>query len=386
MPERMKTHTPQGRRGPAQAGQLLSFVRKEFYHVLRDRKTLLILFGMPVVQVLLFGFVLSNEVKDTRIVVVDQAKDEASRQLIDKIDASRYFTVVRDQVPPSRITDAFRSGDIKAALVIPSGFERKLVREGSNTVQILTDATDINLSNTIESYLRAIISDYAREARFTGPMPYAIVPEMRMLYNPELRGAPNFVPGVMAMVLMLVCVMMTAVAIVKEKELGTMEVLLVSPMKPALVILAKAIPYLLLSVINLLAILALSVTVLDLPIRGSLPLLLGESTLFITTCLTLGILISIVTESQQAAMFASLIGMLLPTVILSGFMFPIEDMPVALQVLANIVPSKWYYTIVKDVMIKGAGFSAIWRETAVLLGMTLFLFVLCLRKFKIRLA
>jgi len=248
------------------------------------------------------------------------------------------------------------------------------------------DAERDNLSNTIESYLRAIISDYAREARFTGPMPYAIVPEMRMLYNPELRGAPNFVPGVMAMVLMLVCVMMTAVAIVKEKELGTMEVLLVSPMKPALVILAKAIPYLLLSVINLLAILALSVTVLDLPIRGNLPLLLGESTLFITTCLTLGILISIVTESQQAAMFASLFGMLLPTVILSGFMFPIEDMPVALQVLANIVPSKWYYTIVKDVMIKGAGFSAIWRETAVLLGMTLFLFVLCLRKFKIRLA
>lgn len=382
----MTRTTPAGKKRSAHWGQLWSFVRKEFRHVLRDRKTLLILFGMPVAQVLLFGFVLSGEVKDTRIIVVDQAKDAASQQLIEKIDASRYFTVVTDTIPQSGVTEAFRSGTIKAALVLPANFQQDLLHEGRNTVQVLTDATDINLASTIEGYMTAIITDFAREKQLATAPSFVIVPETRMLYNPELRGAPNFVPGVIAMVLLLVCVMMTAVAIVKEKELGTMEVLLVSPMKPALVIITKAIPYLILSFINLLAILLLSTTALDLPIKGSLPLLLAESMLFITTCLTLGILISILTESQQAAMFIALIAMMMPTMMLSGFMFPIENMPVPLQLLSNIAPSRWYYVIVKDIMIKGAGFSAVWRETAVLVGMAVLLFVVCLRKFKIRLA
>jgi ABC-2 type transport system permease protein len=385
MAERSIMATPRKKKRSAHLGQLLSFVRKEFHHVLRDRKTLLILFGMPVAQVLLFGFVLSSEVKDTRIIVVDQAKDAASHELIEKIEASRYFTVLTDTVSPAGITAAFRPGVIKAALVIPMNFQQDLLHDGRSTVQIINDATDINLANTIEGYLTAIITDFSITNRLAPAMPYVIVPETRMLYNPELRGAPNFVPGVMAMVLLLVCVMMTAVAIVKEKEMGTMEVLLVSPMKPALVILSKAIPYLILSFINLLAILLLSVTVLDLPIKGSLLLLLAESTLFITTCLTLGILISIVTATQQAAMFASLIGMMLPTMMLSGFMFPIENMPLPLQVISNIAPSRWYYVIVKNIMIKGTGFSAIWRETAVLAGMTVVLFAVCLKKFNIRL-
>jgi len=376
----------QGKKRSAHLSQLLSFVRKEFRHVLRDRKTLLILFGMPVAQVLLFGFVLTSEVKDTQIIVVDQARDAASRELIERIEASRYFTVVTDSIPQSGIAEAFQHGKIKAALVLPANFQQDLLHDGRNTVQIISDNTDINQASTIEGYLTAIITDFSITNRLAPAMPYVIIPETRMLYNPEMRGAPNFVPGVMAMVLLLVCVMMTAVAIVKEKELGTMEVLLVSPMKPALVILSKAIPYLILSFINLLAILLLSVTALDLPIRGSLPLLLAESTLFIMTCLTLGILISIVTASQQAAMFASLIGMMLPTMMLSGFMFPIENMPIALQVISNIAPSRWYYIIVKDIMIKGAGFEAVWQATAVLAGMTVILFVVCLRKFNIRLA
>ena len=376
----------QGKKRSAHWSQLLSFVRKEFRHVLRDRKTLLILFGMPVVQVLLFGFVLSNEVKNTQIIVVDHAKDPVSQALIEKINASHYFTVVADTVPQSGVAAAFRQGKIKAALVFPVNFQNDLLHDGRNSVQVIADATDINLANTIENYLTAIITDYSRSQRLATAVPYVIIPEIRMLYNPELRGAPNFVPGVMAMVLMLISVMMTAVAIVREKEMGTMEVLLVSPMRPALIILSKAIPYLILSFINLLAILLLSTTVLDLPISGSLLLLLAESMLFITTCLTLGIFISIVTDTQQTAMFVSLIGMMLPTIMLSGFMFPIEDMPYPLQVVANIVPSRWYYVIVKDIMIKGAGVEAVWRETAVLAGMSAFLFVVCVKKFKIRLA
>jgi ABC-2 type transport system permease protein len=207
-----------------------------------------------------------------------------------------------------------------------------------------------------------------------------------MLYNPQLKGAHNFVPGVMALVLMLVCVMMTAVSIVKEKETGTMEILLVSPFKPILVILSKAIPYLLLSLVNVTSILLLSVFLLDVPVHGSIVLLFAESTLFIITCLTLGIFISVKTDSQQTAMLISLMGMLLPTILFSGFMFPIENMPVPLQIITNIVPAKWYYIIVKSIMIKGLGIASIWKETLILAGITVFLLFISLKNFKIRLA
>lgn len=366
--------------------QLFSFVRKEFYHVLRDKKVLLILFGMPIVQVLLFGYVLSNEVKDTRIIVIDVARDDASRQLITKLGASRYFQIDHIGTDESEIEPTFRRGKIKAAIVFPTNFQQNLQHSNHAQIQIITDGTDVNAANTINGYFLLIIQDFSMESSPLQKVPYRIVPEVRMLYNPQLLGAPNFVPGVMAMVLMLVCVMMTAVAIVKEKEMGTMEVLLVSPMQPLLVIISKAVPYLLLSFVNLCVIILLSVYALDVPVKGSIVLLLSLSTLFIITCLSLGILISIQTDSQQAAMFASLIGMLLPTIMLSGFMFPIENMPWPLQLISNIVPSRWYYIIVKDVMIKGAGFSSVWKETLILVGMTVALLTISMKKFKIRLA
>jgi ABC-2 type transport system permease protein len=366
--------------------QLLSFVRKEFYHVLRDRKVLLILFGMPVVQVLLFGFVLSNEVKNSKIIVVDYAKDAVSQAIITKISASHYFDVINQHIPHHQIDEAFKDGKIKAAVVFPENLSQQLLHQQRAQVQFILDATDVNTANTINGYLSAIIYDYVVLQNMGVSPPFQIISETRMLYNPELKGAPNFVPGVMAMVLLLVCVLMTAVAIVKEKEMGTMEVLLVSPIKPFLIIISKAIPYLLLSFINLLSILLVSVYILDVPIRGSVMLLLAESTLFIITCLSLGILISIRTSSQQVAMLISLVGMLLPTLMLSGFMFPIENMPYVLQLISNIVPSRWYYIIVKDVMIKGAGFSSIWQETIILVVMTVVLLVASLKNFKIRLA
>lgn len=369
----------------AMRNQLVSFVRKEFYHVLRDRKVLLILFGMPVVQVLLFGFVLSNEVKDSRIIVVDQARDEASRQLLDKLEANRYFQVDAIYTDAKEVESAFRLGRVKAALTIPHNFQYELQRGGQAQIQVIADGTDINAANTINGYITSIVRDFF-VARSSTTIQLPIQTEVRMLYNPQLLGAPNFVPGVMAMVLMLVCVMMTAVAIVREKETGTMEVLLVSPMKPLVVIVAKAIPYLLLSLVNLVIIILLSVYVLDVPVKGSVLLLMGLSTLFIITSLALGILISIQTDTQQAAMFASLLGMLLPTVMLSGFMFPIENMPLPLQAISNVVPSRWYYIIVKAVMIKGSGFSAVWKETLILITMSFVLLLISMKKFKIRLA
>ncbi|MFN8336053.1 MAG: ABC transporter permease [Cyclobacteriaceae bacterium] len=366
--------------------QFITFVRKEFAHVLRDRKTLLILFGMPVMQILIFGFALTNEVKNSAIVVVDYAQDEASQKLISRIEASRYFEVSKSAADHNQIEESFKEGKVKLALIFPQNFYSDLMHQNKAQIQIITDATDPNTANTLANYVTAIIQDYQSDINQNASLPYRIIPETKMLYNPQLKSVHGFVPGVMALVLMLVCVMMTAVSIVREKEMGTMEILLVSPFKPLLVILSKAVPYLILSLINVASILCLSVFVLDLPVNGSLLLLFAESTLFIITCLTIGIFISVRTASQQVAMLISLMGMMLPTILFSGFMFPIENMPKVLQVITNIVPAKWYYIIVKSIMIKGLGFSAIWKETLILAGMTLFLLIVSLKNFKIRLA
>jgi ABC-2 type transport system permease protein len=364
--------------------QFIAFVKKEFYHVLRDKRTLLILFGMPVMQILIFGFALTNEVKNAKILIVDHAKDISSQKIISEIAAGKYFKIEKVISDDKQIEPAFKKGVIHVAIVFPANFHQDLMHLNKTQIQIIADASDPNLATTLTNYISAIIKDYQSGLNKTFSVPFQIIPDVRMLYNPQLKGAPNFVPGVMALVLLLVCVLMTAISIVKEKETGTMEILLVSPFKPVLVILAKAVPYLLVSLINLASILLLSVYVLGVPINGSLLLLFAESTLFIITCLTLGIFISIKTNTQQAAMLVSLMGMLLPTVLFSGFMFPIENMPVALQIFSNIVPSKWYYIIVKSIMIKGVGFSVIWKETLILAAIMVFLFFLSLKSFKIR--
>jgi ABC-2 type transport system permease protein len=366
--------------------QFIVFVKKEFFHALRDRKTLLILFGLPIVQIMIFGFALTNEVKNSKIIVADQAKDRASQQLITKIEASNYFEIEKSVLNRSDIDDAFKEGKVKAAIVLPENFNRDLLHESKATIQVITDASDPNTATTLSNYLNAIVSDYQTELSENRSQPYRISTETRMLYNPQLKGVHNFVPGVMALVLMLVCVMMTAISIVKEKETGTMEILLVSPFKPLLVILSKAIPYLVLSLVNVTTILLLSVFVLQLPVNGSVWLLFAESTLFIITCLSLGLLISVRTQSQQVAMLISLMGMLLPTLLFSGFMFPVENMPYPLQLFSNAIPAKWFYIIVKSIMIKGVGLAGIWKETLILAGITIFLIVISLKNFKTRLA
>lgn len=352
--------------------------------MIRDRKTLLILFGMPIVQILIFGFVLSNEVKNTNLLIIDYAQDSASQDILSKIQASDYFNIQEVSFDTQDIEASFKKGNSKAALIFPKDFEKDLTTKHHAQVQILADASDPNHATTTENYLTAILQDYTNS--LYSIQPYVILPQVRMLYNPQLEGAPNFVPGVMALILMLVCVMMTAISIVKEKEMGTMEVLLVSPFKPIMVIISKVIPYFILSMINISTILLLSVYVLGVPIEGNLFVLFFESALFIITCLSLGIFISIKAKTQQVAMLISLMGMLLPTVLFSGFMFPIENMPLPLQVITNIIPAKWFYIIVKDVMIKGLGFMAVWKESLVLVVITLFFLVLSIKNFKIRLA
>ena len=365
--------------------QLLTFIRKEFYHVLRDKRVLLMLFGLPIIQVILFGFALSNEIKNTKIAIFDQDKSAVSSALITKIDANKYFDVDRNITTPNQFQEAFKNGKIKILLVIPSDFTENLTLQKKANLQLIIDGTDINLGNQISNYLQNIILDFYKSQAKNSTSTYSVTPEIRMLYNPQLKGAPNFVPGVMALILLIVCVMMTAIAIVKEKETGTMEILLVSPMKPQFVIIAKAIPYFILSMLIVLVILVLSYFLLDLPIKGSLILLFFVSTIFILTNLLIGILISIFVKTQQQAMLISLIATTLPTLMLSGFMFPIENMPIPLQVVSNIIPAKWYYIMIKNIMIKGTGIAIIWKYILILSGMMMVLFAIAVKKFKIRL-
>jgi ABC-2 type transport system permease protein len=366
--------------------QLITFIRKEFYHVFRDPKTLLILFGLPIVQITIFGFALTNEIKNSKVVIVDYANDANSRAIIDKLASSKEFEIDTYLMSSSQIEASFRKGNIKLAIVFPANFSDDLAHNKSAQIQVIADASDPNTASTLTTYVTNIVKGYQLEMMGPQAIPFTISPQIRMLYNPELKGAHNFVPGVMALVLMLVNVLMTSVSIVKEKELGTMEILLVSPFSPFLVIISKAIPYFLLSLVNVALILAMSVYMLDMPINGSLALLFAESALLIITSLSLGLLISNLTNSQQTAMLISLMAMMVPVMLFTGFMFPLENMPMPLQVIANIMPSKWYYIIIKSIMIKGLGFAAIWKETLILVGMTVFLLFVSFKKFKIRLS
>lgn len=366
--------------------QLMPFIRKEFLHVLRDPKVLLILFGLPIVQVLLFGFVLSNEIKDTKIAVYDGDKTELSQKLIEKIANNTYFEVYEKLQSPSEFRASFGNGEVRMIVNIPEGFSNDFTNTTQKAnIQLITDGTDINFANQINNYLANIISAFASEQSVPRGQGYRVVPEIRMLYNPQLKGASQFVPGVMAMILLIVCVMMTAVAIVREKENGTMEILLVSPLKPYYIIISKAVPYFVLSVLILTAILILSVTLLDLPINGSLFLLYIISIIYILTSLFLGILISTISKTQEQAMLLSLLGMLMPTLMLSGFMFSVENMPLPLQGMSKIVPASWYYVMIKNVMIKETGLTVIWKELLILSAMMVFFFIVAMKKFKIRL-
>jgi len=366
--------------------QFLIFVKKEWLHIWRDRRTLFILLFMPIIQIVLYGFALTNEVKNSKVAIFDQSKDEATTLISNEIAASRYFNLVKNVHSYKDIEATFRKGEIRMAIVFPRGFRYDLLHSNNAQIQLIADASDPNTANTLTNYASAIINDYQQTLHPTEELPYTIKTQVRMLYNPELKGAYNFVPGVMALVLMLVCAMMTSIAIVREKEMGTMEVILVSPLKPFRIIIAKTIPYLLVSMLNIASILLLSVYALNVPIVGNLGLLIAESILFTITSLSVGILISNTAKTQQTAMFTSMMSLFLPTLLFAGFMFPIENMPIPLQIISNIVPAKWYFIIVKDVMIKGLGFTAVWKETLILISMTVALLGISIYKFKIRLA
>lgn len=366
----------------------LAFIKKEIFHILRDKRTLLILFVLPVILVILFGFAITNEIQDAKVAILDYSEDNITHEITNKLLSSGYFLLNEKLQHPDDIEDIFRKGDTKMVLVFANNFQKYFYDKASPQpqIQLIADASDPNTATSLINFASAIIRDYQLEQSPIRQIPLQIKTEVKMMYNPLQKSVFMFVPGVMTVILMLVSALMTSIALTREKEQGNMEVLLVSPLKPPLIIIGKVIPYAILALINTFTILFLAIWVFDMPMNGDWGLLIGECAIFILCALALGIFISTRTDSQQVAMLMSLVGLLMPSIILSGFMFPIENMPRPLQVISNAIPAKWFIVIVKDVMLKGLGWEYVWKESAILLGMTFLFLVASIKNFKVRLS
>ena len=339
----------------------------------------MILLGMPVLQIILFGFAITTELNHSRVAVLDPSKDAVTTRITERIDENRYFSVVKELSSASDIETVFRHDEADIVVAFTPDFDANL-STGEAGIQLVVDATDPNTGNMMAGYVQGIVGQALQSGTQSSP-----IVQTHLLFNPQMKSAYNFVPGVMGLILMLICAMMTSISIVREKETGTMEVLLVSPIRPIFIILAKAVPYLVLSCVNLITILLLSVYVLHVPVEGSLWTLSFLSLLLIAVALSLGLLISCVVQNQVAAMIVSGMGLMMPVMLLSGMIFPIESMPAVLQWISIIIPARWYIQAVKKVMIEGLGMAAVWHEALILSGMAALLIGLSLKKFKERL-
>ena len=349
--------------------QFRSFVIKESRHILRDKRTMLILFGMPVMLMLIFGFAITNDVKNVRTVVVTSQMDHQTRAVIDRLAASEFFTVTAAVPTPKDAERLVRNQKADLAIVFSQDFASK--HEG---LQFIVDGADPNMAQQWTNYATGVIAN-----------PQGALVNTKMLYNPRMRSAYNFVPAIMGMLLMLICAMMTSISIVREKERGTMEVLLVSPVKPLMIIIAKVVPYLVLAFTILIIILLMARFVLDVPIQGSLVWIFVVSIIYIMLALSLGLLISNIATSQLMALLISAMVLLMPIVMLSGMLFPIESMPAPLQWLSAIVPPRYYIEAMRKLMIMGVGIKEVAREVTILSVMAIFLLIVSLKKFKTRL-
>ena len=372
--------------------QFISFVIKEAKHILRDKRTMLILFGMPVVMMLLFGFAITNDVKNVRTVVVTSQMDHQTQAAIERLAASEYFTIVKTVSTPKEAEWMIRSQKADISLT-PSPSPKG---EGSRrTWQIMADGSDPNMAQQWMTYAQQVVSTSPKlgdnRGLNKGTSIAASDPHlpnlggMKLLYNPRMKSAYNFVPAIMGMLLLLICAMMTSVSIVREKERGTMEVLLVSPIKPLMIIVAKVVPYLLLALGILAVILVMSATVLDVPLQGGLGWILVVSLIYILLALSLGLLISNIAQTQFVALLVSAMVLLLPTVMLSGMLFPVESMPTILQWVSAVIPPRYYIQAMRKLMVMGVGIQEVWQEVVILIGMTTLLLVVSLKKFKTRL-
>ncbi len=361
-----------------------AFVRKEFLHIFRDRRTLLVLIGLPTMLIVLFGFAISTEIRNVNIGICAPERDITVTRLADKIDRSSYFTFKGWFGSDEDIDHAMRKGEIDAALMFSDGFSSSLAGPDGAEISIVTDAVNPNNASMEVMYLTNIIYGYFREDMQESAEGASIVPNLRMLYNPQLKSSYNFVPGIMGLILLLVCALMTSVSIVKEKETGTMEVLLVSPVKPIGIVFAKMIPYFVISCMVLVITLLLTIFVLKVPIEGSFFWMILVSMLYIILSLGIGLLVSSLVKTQIIATL--IIGMvfLVPVMMMSGMLYPIESMPYVFQIIAQIIPAKWYIEAIRKIMIEGVPFVFVLKEVGVLLAMTVVIFTAAVKKFNDR--
>lgn len=362
--------------------QFISFVIKETKHIVRDRRTMLILFGMPVVMMLIFGFAITTDVRNVKVTVVTAVMNPRIQQVVQRIDASEYFVVTQTVSTTQEAKQLLADHQADMAIVFSNDFANERYSEQAN-VQFLVDYTDPNMAEQRISYIQQIIMD---ELRSQQTVQQQVIANTKLLYNPQMKSAYNFVPGIMGMLLMLICAMMTSVSIVREKERGTMEVLLVSPVKPLYIMIAKTVPYFVLSIFILISILLISKFILAVPIAGSVITILAVSLLYIVLALALGMLISVVSQTQVVALLISGMLLIMPSTMLSGMIYPIESMPTVIQYISTIVPTRWYVSAIKKVMIMGVGVNMIYEELIIMLGMTLLFLGIALKKFKIRLS
>ena len=354
-----------------------SFIIKETQHIMRDRRTMMILFGMPIILMLIFGFAISTDVRNVRTVVVMSQIDHQTQRMINALDESEYFKVLYKVHTPAEAEQLIRNQKADMGIVFSTDFASK-----HGGVQLIIDGTDPNMAQQYNNYAYQIMGTQLMNV-MQRKSPSAIA--LKMLYNPQMKSSYNFVPGIMGILLMLICAMMTSISIVREKERGTMEVLLVSPVRPFLIILAKAVPYLVLAFVVLLAILLMSRFVLFVPIAGSLWLILLVSTIYIFMALSLGLLISTIAKTQMAALLMSAVMLLMPCTMLSGMMFPIESMPHVLQWVAALIPPRYYISAMRKLLIMGVSFRYVLSEVVTLLGMTTLFLTVALLKFNKRL-
>jgi ABC-2 type transport system permease protein len=367
-----------------QSSALVGLLRKETYHILRDRRTLIVITLIPILQVIIFGYAIRTDVQHVRLAIVDPAPDYVTLALRGRFSATDTFRIVAVVHSPTEVDRLFQRGDAQEALVFESGFAARLGQGLPARVQIISDATEPNTGSTVQAYALQVIQAYERELRATtGGI--RIVPQVRTRFNPTRESSNLFVPGLMAFVLTIISSLMTAISLTREKETGTLETLLVSPLRPWQIVLGKVLPYLLIGFVSVIGVIVEARLVFKVPLLGSLPLLLAEGLLFILVSLSLGILISARTSSQRVAMFGALVGTMLPTMLLSGFIFPLESMPWPLQAVSLVVPARWFVTVARGIMLKGVGLEYLWRETIVLAVMALGLLTLSTRSFRERL-
>ncbi len=365
--------------------QFLIFVRKEFYHIFRDYRTVMILLLMPIVQIILFGFALTNDVRNVNIAIIDPSMDEATLSITERVTAGEYFTPYAYVKNEAEASNLLKKGEVSLILSYSERFRERLLHQGSADLELTADGSDPNMASSFILYASSIIRASSTELSGVGPTFGVAVPITKLLYNPQMKSSYNFVPGVMGLILMLICAMMTSISIVREKETGTMEVLLVSPVKPFVLILSKSVPYFALSIINLITILLLSVFVLGVPVTGSLFWLVITSLIFIFVSLSMGLLISSIAKTQVAAMLISGLVLMMPVMLLSGMIFPISNMPEILQLISHFIPAKWYIAAVRKFMIQGLPLEYVLKEIIILISMATVFMLASLRSFRERL-